>query len=107
MSNRESVNIFFQRSSHAGATFIHPPAAKMRGGAPAAGTAALVRAGAKAPCREAGAPVVVPRRALRFTRSRDARSLEERGNPALSYSKTGRGVWPTNLPNDRTCRRLF
>ncbi len=34
-------------------------------------------------------------------------SLAERENPALPFSRTHRGVCPTNLPHNRTCRRLF
>src|SRR5262249_46570043 len=36
-----------------------------------------------------------------------ALSLGERENPALAFSTTQRGRCPTNLPSDRTCRRLF
>ena len=36
-----------------------------------------------------------------------ALSLGERENPALAFRTTQRGVCPTNLPNNRTCRRLF
>src|SRR5216117_899561 len=35
-----------------------------------------------------------------------ALSLGERENPPLSFSTTRRGVCPTNLANDRSCRRL-
>ena len=33
--------------------------------------------------------------------------LGERENPPLPFSTTQRGVCPTNLPNNRTSRRLF
>src|SRR5207247_2484452 len=36
-----------------------------------------------------------------------ALSLEERENAPLVICKTQRAVCPTNLPNNRTCRRLF
>src|SRR5437867_322771 len=36
-----------------------------------------------------------------------ALSLGEREKPPLAFGKTQRGVCPTNLPNNRSCRRLF
>ena len=34
-------------------------------------------------------------------------SLGERGNPSLPLRETKRGVYPTNLSNNRNCCRLF
>src|SRR5207247_1999287 len=50
---------------------------------------------------------IAPRRPKGSFPLTPALSLGERENPPLPFSTTQRGVCPTNLPNNRTCRRLF